>query len=318
MDVLKNLKTFVAVARAGGFSEAGRQLHVVPSVVAKRIAQLEYTVQAKLFERSTRVVALTEAGQKLMTRAAILLSDVDDLVVDLRRDTARLEGHIRVMAPTTLTRRRLGPILERFLADHERITLEIALVDASANPLEKGFDIAVSGHSASYEGVLDIPLCPVAPHLCASPSYLERRGYPSHPRELAQHECLVFKLANGTWIFQSDRGLVRVEATPRLVADDNFTLMQFAKAGLGIAILPAYVCAGALQSGELVSILKEFPPQDAWFKAFVPRRKHALARVQALLQALTAGLKSMPPAMTAEHHPQACTCCRDRQPALSH
>lgn len=315
MDVLKNLRTFVAVARTGGFSEAARQLYVVPSVVAKRIAQLEHTVQAKLFERSTRVVALTEAGQKLLARTATLLSDVDDLVVDLRRDTGRLEGHIRVMAPTTLTRRRLGPILERFLADHERITLEIALVDLCVNPLEEGFDIAVSGHSASYEGVLDIPLCPVAPHLCASPSYLERRGNPSHPRDLAQHECLVFKPAGGSWIFQSNQGLVRVEATPRLVADDNFTLMQVAKTGLGIAILPAYVCAEALQSGELVSILKDYPPQDAWFKAFVPRRKHSLARVQALLQALSTGLKSMPQATNSEHHPQACTCLRDRQPA---
>lgn len=293
MDVLTNLRTFLAVARTGGFSEAARQLNVVPSVVAKRIAQLEQTMHSRLFERSTRVVTLTEAGRRLLARAASLVSDIDDVVQDVRRDDGKLEGHIRLMAPTTLTLLRLGPLLDEFLAEHDRITMEIALEDRSINPLEEGIDIAISGRSASYEGVLDIPICPVHPRLCASPAYLERRGVPAHPRDLSEHDCLVFKPAGGSWVFQSQRGLVYVEVNGRLVADDNHTLLQAARNGRGIAVLPQYVCASALEAHELTLLLPSFPPQDAWFKAYVPRRRHGLARVQVLLKWLTSRLEAM-------------------------
>lgn len=97
MDVLGNLKTFLAVASYGSFSEAARKLHVVPSVVAKRIGQLEKTMGSRLFERSTRSVVLTEAGQQLQTRAAGLMADFDDLVNSVKRDDSKLEGHIRIM-----------------------------------------------------------------------------------------------------------------------------------------------------------------------------------------------------------------------------
>ena len=128
MDILTNLRTFVTVARTGGFSPAARQLHVVPSVVAKRIAQLEQTMQARLFERSTRVVELTEAGRRLQARAAGLVSELDDVVQSVRRDEGALDGHLKVMAPTTLTLLCLGSLLDAFLAQHPRLTLEITPV----------------------------------------------------------------------------------------------------------------------------------------------------------------------------------------------
>lgn len=290
MDVLTNLRTFLAVARTGGFSEAARQLNVVPSVVAKRIAQLEQTMHTRLFERSTRVVTLTEAGSRLQSRAASLVSDIDDVVQDVSRDEGKLEGHIALMAPTTLTLLRLGPLLDAFLAQHERITMEIALVDRSINPLEEGIDIAISGRSASYEGVLDLPLCPVHPRLCAAPAYLERRGAPAHPRDLVDHDCLVFRPSGENWVFQSQKGLVHVEVKGKLVADDNYTLLQAARNGRGIAVLPEYVCAQALQAQDLTLLLPTYPPQDAWFKAYVPRRRHGIARVQALLEWLSSKL----------------------------
>lgn len=296
MDLLTNLRTFLAVSRSGGFSDAARQLHVVPSVVAKRVAQLERTVQARLFERSTRSVTLTEAGQQLQARAAALVADLDDVVDAVRRDEGELEGHIRLMAPTTLTFYRLGAILDAFLAAHERITLEVALVDRSINPAEEGYDLAISGRSASYEGVLDLPLCPVRPTLCAAPAYLARRGMPAHPRELGTHDCLVFKPGGGLWVFQSPRGIVQVEVTGRLLADDNHTLLLAATRGRGIALLPGYICAPALSAGELRTVLDAYPLQDAWFKAYVPRRRHGLTRVRALLQWLGTHLDESSPA----------------------
>lgn len=292
MDTLTNLKTFAAVANYGGFSEAARRLHVVPSVVAKRIGQLEKTMGVRLFERSTRSVVLTEAGQQLQGRATGLMADFDDLVRSVQRDDNKLEGHIRVMAPTTLTMLHLGAVFNAFVQQHERITLELALVDLSSNPEEQGFDIAISGRNASYEGVIEVPLCSARPQLVAAPAYLVQRGAPTHPRDLTAHSCLVFAPTGRIWQFQSARGTLSVEVMPRLTVDDNLTLLGAASMGMGIAPLPTYVVRQALADGVLLPLLEDFALQENWFRAFIPRRKYRLARVRALADWLVANLEN--------------------------
>ena len=275
------------VANHGGFSEASRRLHVVPSVVAKRVSQLEKTVGAQLFLRSTRSTSLTEAGHRLQSEAADLLAGFDEVVHLFKRDANAVEGHIRVSAPTTLNMVFLGDVFSSFLQAHPYVTLEVSLADRSTNPLEEGVDVAISGRSASYDGVVDIPLCSVRPLLCASPAYLERRGVPKHPRELMEHDCLVFKVAGSNWSFQSPGGILTVDISAKLTADDNVTLLHAAVAGCGIAIVPQYVARTALTEGALQIVLPEFPPQENWFKVYVPRRKQEIARIKALLQWLT-------------------------------
>jgi len=292
MDTYQHLRTFSLVAASGGFSEAARQLDVVPSVVAKRIAQLESQLDTRLFERTTRSVRLTEAGERLYARAGLLIEGLDELMRSVGRDESKLEGHIRVMAPTTLTMTRLGEMFCEFLAQHERITMDIALVDRSTNPIEEGFDLAICGRSATYEGVVDVPLCPVEAVLCAAPDYLERRGVPAQPRELIEHDCLAFKPTGPSWQFQSNRGSITVDLRPRLMADDNGTLLRAARSGLGVTSLPMYVAQDELADGALVQVLERFPLQATWFRAYVPRRKQATARVAALVDWLASRLQT--------------------------
>lgn len=287
MDVLVNLRTFLMVVRCGGFSEAARQLHVVPSVAAKRISQLEKTVGAPLFKRSTRSVKLTEAGHQLQAKAVNLVAEFDEVVHVLKKREGELEGHIRIMAPTTLTVLYLGEVLSKFLSSHPRISMEISLEDRSSNPLEKGYDVAISGRSASYEGVIDVPLGPVQALLCASPAYLKRRGTPTHPRELVEHDCLVFKPSGNHWLFHSARGAINVDVVPRITADDGISLLHAIKAGCGVAVFPRYVVQAALDSGELQVVLPQYPPEENWYNAYVPRRKQELPRVKVLLEWLT-------------------------------
>ena len=283
MDTTTHIRTFVEVVRCGGFSEAARQLGVVPSVVARRIAQLEAELQARLFERTTRKVTLTEAGERLHLRAAGVVAEFEELLHAVRRDEGKPEGHLRVMAPTTLTMEQLGDVFCAFLATHPRITLELSLVDRSTNPAEAGFDLAISGRAASYEGVVDVPLCPVQPVLCAAPAYLQARGTPTHPRDLADHACIAFAPTGTSWAFHSARGMVAVDVHPRLLADDNRTVLRAALQGLGVALLPRYIAGAELAKGTLVPLLPKHEPQENWFKAYVPRRKMGTARVKALL-----------------------------------
>lgn len=297
MDMVANLRAFVAVARFGSFSEAARQLNVVPSVAAKRVSQLEHTVGAQLFERSTRKVALTEAGDRFLVRARTLIADLDDTLAGLRRAGDRLEGRIRMMVPTTLHMLVLSRVLPGFLSTHEHITLELALVNRSVNPAEEGFDLAITGHAAnSYEGVLDVPLLPFEQVLCASPAYLQRRGTPAQPHDLEGHDGLFFKPLGTAWRFDSGAGQLAVDVRARLVADDNLTLCEAAMAGNGIAMLPRYVCDADIRAGRLVALLPDFRLPTAWFRAHVAQSRARLARITALLEWMKGALeKSLPP-----------------------
>ena len=283
MDIVTHVQTFVAVVRYGNFSEAARHLGVVPSVIAKRVSQLETELNTKLFERTTRRVTVTEQGEKLYARATNVVAEFEELVRSVERDEGKPEGHLKVMAPTTLTMTELGQVFCGFLQKNPGITLELTLEDRSTNPSEGGFDMAISGRAASYEGVVDVPLRPVKPLLCASPSYLRAHAPINHPRDLADCACLVFSATGRNWTFQSSRGTLSIDVHPRLLADDNHTLLQAAAAGLGVALLPYYIASEAIAAGELEILLPDYAPQENWFKAYVPRRRMGVQRVKALL-----------------------------------
>lgn len=286
MDVVTHVQTFVAIVRCGNFSEAARHLGVVPSVVAKRVSQLETELKTRLFERTTRRVDLTEAGEKLYAKASNVVAEFEELVRSVERDESKLEGHLKVMAPTTLTMVQLGEVFCEFLRSHPSITLELVLEDRSTNPSEGGYDIAISGRAASYEGVVDIPLRPVKLLLCAAPSYLSLHPHITHPRDLADCDCLVFSATGANWVFQSSRGSLAIDVHPRLSADDNHTLLRAAMGSLGVALLPSYIAADAIAAGKLEIVMPDFAPQENWFKAYVPRRRMAVQRVKALLKHL--------------------------------
>jgi DNA-binding transcriptional LysR family regulator len=292
VDAFLNIKTFVLVARYQSFTHAARQLDVVPSVVAKRIGQLEKALGTRLFERTTRSVKLTEAGEKLFARAGELVNSFDDLLHSVDRDESKLAGHIRIAVPTTLTLSYLGGVFTDFLAGQDRITMDVVLQDDSVNPAERGFDIAISGRSASYEGVVEIPLCPTRLAACAAPAYLARKGAPATPAELPGHDCLVFRPSGLNWQFNGPRGVVQIEVAPRLVADDNITLLRAGLAGLGIVVLPRYIVRTALEQGGLTRILDGYEPSETWFTMYVPRRKRSIARIEALVDFVSARMSS--------------------------
>lgn len=288
---LKLLKTFLVVVNHGSFVMAARQLHVVPSVIAKRIAALESLLHTRLFERTTRKVALTAAGERLRQRASELLDTADALMADLGHGAdMSAPAHLRVLAPTTLTTLHLSHALTEFLKLHPHLSLQVELGDRSINPIEESFDVVVSGRLASYEGVQQFPLAPIDYVLCASPAQAKALRALAHPSELSTLPCLVFEPLGTSWVFQSARGAVHVEVKPRLIADDNHTVLQACLKGLGVAVLPGYLARPQLQRGRLRALLPNFPLQEAWFKAYIPRRKVHLPHVMALKEFLSVQL----------------------------
>jgi len=294
MDTVQNLKAFLAVARTGSFSAAARQAGLATSVMSKRIDQLETAIRTPLFVRSTRRLALTDAGRDWLARVGSVVSDVDDLMAAAAQPRDDLEGPLRVKAPTTLAVLYVGDMLATFQRRHPKVALEIVLTDRPLNPAEEGFDLALSVFGNTYGGVVDVPLCPMQRTLCAAPAYLARRGTPHHPRDLATHDTLNFHPTGDVWMFESAKGPVSIAIHPHLSANDGQVLLAAARAGNGIALLSNYVAGPALRSGELVPVLPSFTLPDIWIKALVPESRQHVARVRALVDTLVASFAPPP------------------------
>lgn len=295
MDTLSNLKAFIVAADAGSFSGAARQLGLVPSVVSKRIDQLEWRIRAPLFTRSTRRLTLTDVGERYLPTVRALVRQVDDALTGMARSNGELEGHIRIKIPTTLGVLYLSDILHAFLRNQPMISMDVVLADRSVNPTEEGFDIAIGALPELYGRVEDRPLCVIKRRLCAAPIYLAQRGVPQHPSDLVEHDCLVFTTSGSRWEFQSPQGVVGIDVRPKLRTNDGAAIFQSVLAGGGVAVLAEYLAAPALQSGALVEVLQPYEVPDIWLKALVPTSRIAVPRVRMLLEWLVLHLSPLPP-----------------------
>jgi DNA-binding transcriptional LysR family regulator len=283
------------VARLGSFSGAARELSVAPSVVTKRITQLEERMGTPLFVRSTRGLGLTSAGERYMPRFLSLVAELEEILNRSTADANAVEGHLRLKAPTTVTSLYLGSLFSEFQSEHPAVTLEIVLLDRSVNPLEERFDLVIGARPASYPDVIDIPLCSYDVALCAAPAYLASHSGPQHPTEIVNHDCLTSVLLGTTWLFEAEGGALGVEVHSRFHANDGRVLLEATRRGLGLATLPRFLAGKDLASGRLIEVLPEFPIPSFSLKALVPRVKMRRPAVRELVNFLKARMQSLPP-----------------------
>jgi DNA-binding transcriptional LysR family regulator len=284
MDNLLNVRIFLAAARFGSFAAASRSFSISPSVVSKRISQLEHEFQVTLFHRSTRDLRLTEDGARLLPRCMRLVTEYDDM-----RDVApkdEISGLLRVDAPGSVTAMILGPIFCDFLVENPAVDLDLRLTDRLDNPLGRSCDLTIGTRPSTYEEVHDYPLMPYPCAAYASSAYVERHGCPDHPRDLVGHSCLVSLLHGKTWHFYSDEGDLGITVKPRLSVNDTIVLREAVRRGLGIAVLPTFLVEDDPPAGALQPVLPGFRPPPMWIKAQVSTQKAAKPSVNALLDFL--------------------------------
>lgn len=261
------------MARLGSFSSAARELGAAPSVITKRITQLESALGTRLLIRSTRGLTLTSAAESLLPRFVRVMAEFDELFKAAEPDEQRIEGNLRIKSPTTVTTEFLSSAFADFLQLHANVNLEVVLVDRSVNPLEEGFDCAIGALPVSYPNVIDVPLCPYELVTCCAPSYLRGRPEPQHPTELVDYECLTTSLFRTSWLFESSVGTLSVEVHSRLHSSDGRVMREAARRGLGIAVLARYLADEDIRVGQLIPLLQQFPLVRHWLKALVPRMK---------------------------------------------
>lgn len=290
MDRLDDMLAFIKVVDARSFTAAAERLNLSKSVVSRRIAELENRLGARLLNRTTRKLSLTEVGQAFYDRCTRILSDLDEAeraVADLH---AAPRGRLRVNAPLSFGLLHLSAAVAEFMQAFTSIEVDIDLNDRYVDLIDEGYDVAVRIGRLRDSSLIARRLAPNRRVLCASPAYLERHGIPTAPEDLTRHNCLLYTNVPTAeqWQFRvgGETRSVRVSGTLR--ANNGDILLAAAVAGHGIVIAPTFMCGEALASGALCSLPLEGYASESSVYAVYPQNRHLSPKVRAFVDFLAA------------------------------
>jgi len=291
MDRLAAMQAFVRVAETRSFSEAARRLHLSKSVVSRQVSALEADLGVRLFNRTTRALALTEIGRAYFDRVTHILTDIEDTERSVGHLQAAPRGRLRVNAPMSFGVLHLAPALPDFLSAYPEVDVEMAMNDRTIDLLEEGFDLAIRIGKLSDSSLVARRLAPMRLVVCASPAYLAERGTPRTPADLKDHDCLLYtnETSPRDWRFATPEGAPwAVEVNGRLSANNGDTLRVATLRGFGIARLPSFLVGQDLQAGALVSVLPDYVRQDSAIHAVYPQARLLSPKVRAFVDFLAA------------------------------
>ncbi len=250
----------VRVAQAGSFRGAAKALGMPKTSVSRRVAELESRLGVQLLRRSTRHVALTDAGHTYVEAAQVALVSLEAAEDAVSRHQREPQGRVRISAPAPLGQSVVTSLLAEFLLLHPKVEVQLHLSYRPVDLLTERFDIALRYGALPDSSLVAIPIGSAEQRIVASPRYLENRREPKGPADLADHECLVFGGENpalrATWTLVSGRRKSNVQVRGRFATDDLLALHTAAVSGLGIARLPEPMIAGDLKNGVLVALLR--------------------------------------------------------------
>ena len=281
----EGLAIFAKVVELQSFAAAAAELALSKATVSKAVTRLEQRLGARLFNRTSRRLALTDAGQKLSARAARLLSDGEAMENEALAQSVAPRGLVRLAVPMTFGVKSVAPILPAFLAAYPDVTIDLHLGDAMVDLIGEGFDAGLRIASLPDSSLIARRLCAMPRHTVASPGYLRRHGRPTHPMHLAQHQCLgyAYLSTQRVWHYTNAAGeQASVRPAGPLRVNNGEALMPALLAGLGIADLPDFIVGDAIASGEVEVILKGWTQTEGALHLVTPPGGPRPARVEVL------------------------------------
>lgn len=298
MDRMRALEVFVEVVDKKGFARAADALDTSPANITRIIADLEAHLGARLLNRSSRKMSLTDSGEGLYQRAKVIVEDMAEIEAVASSSAMQPRGLLRINAPLTFGVLHLAPLWPRFMALYPEVELEVALIDRVVDIVEEGYDLAIrisrSGSSAHAARKLATShnIC------CAAPAYLKKHGTPLVPADLAQHNCIGYSYAASAdeWRFFDAAGQPHpVTVNCALHANNGDTARAAALAGAGIIWQPTFLIGADLRAGRLVPLLPGFRLPDIDVLAVYPSRRHLSAKVRVMIDFLAAQFEDTPP-----------------------
>jgi DNA-binding transcriptional LysR family regulator len=281
----EGLAIFAKVVELRSFAAAASELALSKATVSKAVSRLEARLGARLFNRTSRRLALTDAGQKLIPRAARLLVDGEALENEALAQSVAPRGLVRLAVPMTFGIRAVAPILPQFMAEYPDVAIDLHLSDAMVDLIGEGFDAGLRIASLPDSSLIARRLCAMPRYTVASPDYLKRHGRPTHPMHLAQHRCLGYAYLStpDVWHYTNAAGeQASVRPAGPLRVNNGEALMPALLAGLGIADLPDFIVGDAIASGEVEVILKGWKQIEGAVHLVTPPGGPRPARVEVL------------------------------------
>lgn len=290
MDRLQSMRVFRRVVERQSFAGAARDLRVSTAAASKHVAALEELLGARLLQRNTRRVSATTPGQAYYEHCVRILDEIDATDAALGRAALAPAGLLRVSVPLSFGLLHVSPLLPELLAQYPELALDVSFSDRFVDLVEERVDVVIRiARSLRDSSSLAAQRLARTGHvLCASPAYVERRGAPRAPAELAQHECVTYALSSSPteWTFEGPRGAVSVEVRGRLVVSNSLAVRDAVLAGAGIGLLPRFYVYGELAQGQLVALLPGFEPPRVILSAVYARSKLLAPKVRVLVEFL--------------------------------
>lgn len=287
MSELENLKFFVEVVESGGFNRAARRLGVSKSIVSRRIAQIEADLGVRLLTRTTRGISPTEAGMEFKTRGERLLADYEEAREAVARRGGDVVGLLRLAAPLSFGLRHVAPVVAELACLHPRLEIDVSYSDRLVDLFGERFDAAIRIGILRDSTLVARRIAPGRAVVVASPDYLDRRGTPLAPADLAAHDCLIYTGSlDADWQFRSGKRLVAIRPQGRLRSDSGEALVQWAVAGLGIAMVPTFQVSDEIARGELRPLLLDYPAPEFGIFVVRPPGAYVPAKVRLLIDTL--------------------------------
>ncbi len=312
MADLNEMAVFVKVAEELSITNAARSMGLPKSTVSRRLARLEERLGVRLIHRTTRNLNLTEVGVAFYERCARLIAEAEEAELTVSELQQFPCGHLRITAPTTFAVAFLRPILTDFMAKYSDVTVEVMLSSRVVNVIEEGFDLAIRIGRLEDSTLVARKLGPTSARLYASPRYIAAHGCPKTPEDLAEYECLLLGGGNphtgggnphAEWRLQHPKHeQVSVSVRGRLVVNDMLFLRDATLAGMGIALLPSFLCHEQVRAGTLQQILPGWNPPEMAIFAVYPSRRYLSAKVRVFLEFLIDQLSPTVPWLPSEEN----------------
>ena len=297
MSSLTEISIFVKVVELSSFTAAAEALEMSQPVVSKAVTRLEEKLGARLLNRTTRRLSLTEAGAALYRRSVSALAEIEDAELEVARFQTEPRGTLRISAPMSFAILHLGHLLPQF---HERfpgVNVELHLDDRQVDLVEEAFDLAIRVGRLQDSNLVARKLAPCRQVLCASPAYLQKMGAPERPEDLLEHRCIIYSLLSTPreWRFTDAQGESHVVPITGALQSNNGLLNRSAAiAGAGIVLLPEFYIGEELRSGALKPLLPEFTPIELAMYALYPERRNLTPKVRAFVDFLAAAFSPAP------------------------
>lgn len=289
MDLLTRMRAFAHVAEERSFTVAAERLGISRGMATRYVSQLEEHLGARLLNRTTRRVSLTEAGAVYFERCAQLLADLEEAEAAASSHVAEARGTLHVTCALAFGVRYVAPLVGDYLRSHPRVSVDLSFNDRTVDIVEEGYDLAIRIGTLANSSLAARRLGAARMLVCAAPAYWRERGKPAVPEELARHDALhyTYSSTSDEWRFVDPSGASRnVRIRHRLRTNNGEALLRAAASGIGVVQLPSFLVSDALAGGELETALEEFCAPELGIHAVFPARRLLAAKVRSFIDFL--------------------------------